>query len=137
MTSYCLMPSHWHLVVLPVLCFTPNSAFAVARQTLGAWVWLVWAMVGAVAVWLMWQGRQQHRPRARLPDQLWRAAAADVRQLNVCPRSFRTRFGGVFLFRPDLIACHGYGSEWHVSVMNRRGSETRCLLLDACVASFL
>ena len=28
------------------------------------------------------------------------AAVADVRQLDLCPRSFRTRFGGLFLFVP-------------------------------------
>jgi hypothetical protein len=31
---------------------------------------------------------------------------ADVRQLDLSPHSFRTRFGGLFLFLPDLVACH-------------------------------
>jgi hypothetical protein len=35
-----------------------------------------------------------------------RAAVADVRQLNLATRSFRTRFGGLFLFLPDLAACN-------------------------------
>jgi hypothetical protein len=32
------------------------------------------------------------------------AAVADVRQLDLSPRSFRTQFGGVFLFLPSLAA---------------------------------
>ena len=33
------------------------------------------------------------------------AQAADVRQLDLSPRSFRTCFGGLFLFLPDLVGC--------------------------------
>jgi hypothetical protein len=33
------------------------------------------------------------------------AEVADARQLDLSPRSFRTRFGGLFLFLGDLIAC--------------------------------
>jgi hypothetical protein len=32
------------------------------------------------------------------------AAVADVAELDLQPRSFRTRFGGLFLFLPDLVA---------------------------------
>ncbi len=34
-----------------------------------------------------------------------RAAVADVRQLDLSARSFRTQFGGLFLFLPHLVAC--------------------------------
>lgn len=43
--------------------------------------------------------RDEERPAAIRPDQ---AAAADVRQLNLSPRSFRTRFAGLFFFVPLL-----------------------------------
>jgi hypothetical protein len=46
--------------------------------------------------------REEERPDAPGPIQ---APIADVRQLDLAPRSFRTRFGGLFLFLPDLIAC--------------------------------
>jgi transposase-like protein len=46
--------------------------------------------------------RDEERPPGVRPDP---AAVADVRQLDLSPRSFRTRFGGLFLFLPDLIAC--------------------------------
>ena len=46
--------------------------------------------------------REEERPPGVRPDP---AAVADVRQLDLSPRSFRTRFGGLFLFLPDLIAC--------------------------------
>ncbi|MGA2502289.1 MAG: hypothetical protein ABSH20_31490, partial [Tepidisphaeraceae bacterium] len=45
--------------------------------------------------------RDEERPDAPRPIQ---AEIADVRQLQLSPRTFRTRFGGVFLFLPDLIA---------------------------------
>jgi hypothetical protein len=32
------------------------------------------------------------------------AAVADVRELNLTPRTFRTQFGGLFLFLPSLVA---------------------------------
>ena len=41
----------------------------------------------------------ERAPRAG-PDA---AATADVRQLDLSPRSFRTRFGGLFLFVPSLV----------------------------------
>jgi transposase len=47
--------------------------------------------------------RHQDRPAAARPIP---AEVADVRQLDLSPRSFRTGFGGLFLFLPDLIACH-------------------------------
>jgi len=34
------------------------------------------------------------------------AEVADVRELQLKPRQFRTKFGGLFLFVPDLVACH-------------------------------
>ncbi|MBV9123916.1 MAG: hypothetical protein JO112_11210, partial [Planctomycetes bacterium] len=34
-----------------------------------------------------------------------RADTADVRQLDLTPRQFRTRFGGLFLFLPDMVGC--------------------------------
>lgn len=34
------------------------------------------------------------------------ADVADVRQLDLEPRQFRTKFGGLFLFLPDLLACN-------------------------------
>ena len=39
------------------------------------------------------------RPRPTVAD------PADVRQLNLSPRRFRTKFGGLFLFLPYLVAC--------------------------------
>jgi len=44
------------------------------------------------------RGDEERRPRAR-PE---RAAVADVRQLELSPRQFRTKFGGLFLFAPYL-----------------------------------
>lgn len=41
----------------------------------------------------------EERPQAPRPDT---AAAADVRQLDLSPRHFRTQFGGLFLFVPYL-----------------------------------
>jgi hypothetical protein len=45
--------------------------------------------------------RDEERPEAARPET---AAAADVRQLELTPRRFRTRFGGLFLFLPTLAA---------------------------------
>jgi hypothetical protein len=45
--------------------------------------------------------RDEERPEAARPES---AAAADVRQLALAPRRFRTRFGGLFLFLPTLAA---------------------------------
>ena len=39
------------------------------------------------------------RPAGKRPD---KAAVADVRELDLTPRTFRTRFGGLFLFAPFL-----------------------------------
>jgi len=44
--------------------------------------------------------RDEERPSRPRPSA---AAVADVRQLDLSPRSFRTRFGGLFLFLPDLV----------------------------------
>jgi hypothetical protein len=44
--------------------------------------------------------RDEERPARRRPSA---AAVADVRQLDLGPRSLRTRFGGLFLFLPDLV----------------------------------
>jgi hypothetical protein len=44
--------------------------------------------------------RDDERPVTTRPSA---AAVADVRQLDLSPRSFRTRFGGLFLFLPDLV----------------------------------
>lgn len=41
----------------------------------------------------------EERPRRAQPE---RAAVADVRQLDLSPRRFRTKFGGLFLFVPYL-----------------------------------
>lgn len=46
--------------------------------------------------------RDEDRPDAPRPVQ---AEMADARQLDLCSRTFRTGFGGLFLFLPDLIAC--------------------------------
>lgn len=43
--------------------------------------------------------RDEERPGTARPET---AAAADVRQLELAPRRFRTRFGGLFLFLPTL-----------------------------------
>ena len=43
--------------------------------------------------------RDDERRRADRPAA---ASVADVRELNLRPRTFRTRFGGLFLFLPDL-----------------------------------
>lgn len=63
----------------------------------------------AIALILKQQGfarlprrRDEERPDAPRPIQ---ADIADVRQLQLAPRQFRTGFGGLFLFLPDLIAC--------------------------------
>jgi hypothetical protein len=45
--------------------------------------------------------RNEERPAAARPGP---AAVADVRQLDLAPRRFRTRFGGLFLFLPTLAA---------------------------------
>jgi transposase len=45
--------------------------------------------------------RDEERPAAVRPEG---ARVADVRQLDLSPRSFRTRFGGLFLFLPYLAA---------------------------------
>ena len=44
--------------------------------------------------------RDDERPVTTRPSA---ADVADVRQLDLSPRSFRTRFGGLFLFLPDLV----------------------------------
>ena len=46
--------------------------------------------------------RDEERPAEVRPVQ---APAANARQLDLSPRQFRTRFGGLFLFLPDLVAC--------------------------------
>ncbi|MEW6756445.1 MAG: hypothetical protein AB1505_36555 [Candidatus Latescibacterota bacterium] len=48
--------------------------------------------------------RDEERPDRPRPN---RAQVADVRALDLSPRHFRTRFGGLFLFLPDL-ACLGF-----------------------------
>jgi len=45
--------------------------------------------------------RDEERPEAAHADT---AAVTDVRQLDLAPRRFRTRFGGLFLFLPTLAA---------------------------------
>jgi len=44
----------------------------------------------------------EDRPITVKPEQ---ADVADVQQLDLAPRSFRTKFGGLFLFLPDLVSC--------------------------------
>jgi hypothetical protein len=46
--------------------------------------------------------RDDERPADARPV---RADVADVRQLDLSPRSFRTSFGGLFLFLGDLVGC--------------------------------
>lgn len=46
--------------------------------------------------------RDEERPDAPRPTP---GDVADVRHLDLSTRSFRTAFGGLFLFLPDLIAC--------------------------------
>jgi len=46
--------------------------------------------------------RDEERPAEVRP---LRADVADVRQLDLSSRTFRTRFGGLLLFLPDLIGC--------------------------------
>lgn len=48
-------------------------------------------------------------PRRRDEDRMMRvhpttAAVADVRELNLSPRTIHTKYGGLFLFLPDLVA---------------------------------
>jgi transposase len=45
--------------------------------------------------------RDEERPEAVRPEA---AAVADVRQLDLSPRAFRTKFGGLFLFVPYLAS---------------------------------
>jgi hypothetical protein len=45
----------------------------------------------------------QERPPGTRPTS---ADVADVRALDLRPRQFRTKFGGLFLFLPDLLASH-------------------------------
>ena len=45
--------------------------------------------------------RDEERPSTARPT---RAAVADVRELDLSPRQFRTRFGGLFLFLPTLAS---------------------------------
>lgn len=47
--------------------------------------------------------RDDERPKGRRPTV---ADVADVRQLDLQPRQFRTKFGGLFLFLPDLLGCN-------------------------------
>ncbi len=44
----------------------------------------------------------EERPPGTKPEQ---ADSANVEQLDLSPRSFRTKFGGLFLFLPDLVPC--------------------------------
>src|ERR1700687_5510202 len=44
----------------------------------------------------------EERPACVKPEQ---ADVADVQQLDLSARSFRTKFGGLFLFLPDLVPC--------------------------------
>lgn len=44
----------------------------------------------------------EERPPGAKPEQ---ADSADVQQLDLHPRSFRTKFGGLFLFLADLVPC--------------------------------
>jgi hypothetical protein len=46
--------------------------------------------------------RDEERPAAIRPQT---ADVADVRQLDLGPRQFRTKFGGLFLFMSDLVGC--------------------------------
>ena len=46
--------------------------------------------------------RDEERPPAPRPTA---GDVADARQLDLSPRQFRTKFGGLFLFMPELIAC--------------------------------
>src|SRR5262249_31473247 len=47
--------------------------------------------------------RDDERPDPPRPEV---AEVADVRQLDLAPRRFRTKFGGLFLFLPDLVSAH-------------------------------
>jgi len=47
--------------------------------------------------------RDDERPPGTRPTV---AAVANVQDLNLQPRRFRTQFGGLFLFLPDLLACN-------------------------------
>jgi transposase len=44
----------------------------------------------------------EERPPGAKPEQ---ANSADVQELDLSPRSFRTKFGGLFLFLADLVPC--------------------------------
>lgn len=62
----------------------------------------------AIAITLKQEGfarlprrRDEERPPGTRPEI---AAVADVRQLDLAPRQFRTKFGGLFLFMPYLAA---------------------------------
>jgi len=57
--------------------------------------------------------RDEERPPATRP---LAGAAADVRQLDLTPRQFRTKFGGLFLFFPFLAAIP-LDHRWYLQVM--------------------
>jgi transposase len=73
--------------------------------------------------------RDDERPPGTRPA---RADVADVRQLVLTPRQFRTRFGGLFLFLPDLVACDLDAilrqADFPGTVMVPAGSAVRALL---------
>ncbi len=47
--------------------------------------------------------RLQRRADEERPLRPQKADVADVRRLDLSPRSFRTQFGGLFLFLPSLV----------------------------------
>ena len=61
--------------------------------------------------------RDEERPDTVRPQA---AAVADVRQLDLSPRRFRTKFGGLFLFLPDLAVS---GLDKMLEKANFPGSE--------------
>jgi hypothetical protein len=59
-------------------------------------------MLGAEGFARLPRRRDDERPPGARAEQ---ADVADVTQLDLTPRSFRTKFGGLFLFLPHLVAC--------------------------------
>ncbi len=72
---------------------------------------------------------QEERPPALRPTV---AAVADVRQLSLTPRSFRTRFGGLFLFVPFLAQI-----PWQKLLDDLRFPGSRMIPASAALRSLL
>jgi transposase-like protein len=65
----------------------------------------------------------EERPTAAGPEQ---AQVADVQHLDLSPRSFRTKFGGLFLFLADLVPCR------LDAILNRAGFPGSAMIPAGC-----